>query len=44
MKEKQNGSFKLETHAHKIKKVHIVINTTQESLSKANFGYVILLN
>ena len=44
MKGKQNGSFKLETHAHKGKKVQTVIKTTHESLSKASFVSVILLN
>ena len=44
MKGKHNGSFKLETHAHKGKKVQTVIKTTKESMSKAIFGSLILLN
>ena len=43
MKGKHNGSFKLETCAHKGKKVQNEKKTTQESMSKDSFGSAILL-
>ena len=43
MKGKHNGSFNMETLAHKGKIVHTTINTPQKYLKNSSFNSVILL-